>query len=52
MYVRVSTEEQAIKGASIDSQTGACMESRNEDALKFDNECFSGKLLERPALNC
>ncbi|CAI6283312.1 hypothetical protein NRS6167_13150 [Bacillus subtilis] len=46
IYVRVSTEEQAIKGSSIDSQLEA-----SKDVLKYADEGFSGELLERPALN-
>ncbi|PAC85923.1 recombinase family protein [Bacillus subtilis] len=52
IYVRVSTEEQAIKGSSIDSQIEACIKKAGtKDVLKYADEGFSGELLERPALN-
>ena len=52
IYVRVSTEEQAIKGSSIDSQIEAFIKKAGtKDVLKYADEGFSGELLERPALN-
>ncbi|MET4565867.1 hypothetical protein ACVK1V_002357 [Bacillus subtilis] len=46
------TEEQAIKGSSIDSQFEACIKKAGtKDVLKYADEGFSGELLERPALN-
>ncbi len=52
IYVRVSTEEQAIKGSSIDSQIEACIKKAGaKDVLKYANEGFSRELLEGPALN-
>ncbi len=52
IYVRVSAEEQAIKGSSIDSQIEACIKKAGtKDVLKYADEGFSGELLERPALN-
>ncbi|KLV24731.1 recombinase family protein [Bacillus altitudinis] len=52
IYVRVSTEEQAIKGSSIDSQIEACVKKAGTtNVLKYADEGFSGELLERPALN-
>lgn len=48
IYVRVSTEEQAIKGSSIDSQIEACIKNAGtKDVLKYVDEGFSGELLER-----
>lgn len=45
IYVRVSTEEQAIKGSSIDSQIEACIKkARTKDVLKYADEGFSGEL--------
>ncbi|NLS40442.1 recombinase family protein [Bacillus subtilis] len=53
IYVRISTEEQAIKGSSIDSQIEASIKKAGtKDVLKYDDEGFSGELLERPALDC
>ena len=50
--MRVSTEEQAIKGSSIDSQIEACVKKADtSNVLKYADEGFSGELLERPALN-
>ncbi|PLR90584.1 recombinase [Bacillus halotolerans] len=52
IYVRVSTEEQAIKGSSIDSQIEACIKNAGtKDVLKYADEKFSGELFERPAFN-
>ncbi|WP_420806834.1 recombinase family protein [Bacillus nakamurai] len=52
MYVRVSTEEQAIKGSSIDSQIEACIKKAGTpDVLKYADEGYSGELMERPSLN-
>ncbi|MDA1474756.1 recombinase family protein [Bacillus changyiensis] len=52
IYVRVSTEEQAIKGSSIDSQIEACLKKAGTtDVLKYADEGYSGELLERPALS-
>ncbi|WP_412675224.1 recombinase family protein [Bacillus atrophaeus] len=52
IYVRVSTEEQAIKGSSIDSQIEACIKKAGvKDVLKYADEGFSGEIMERPALN-
>ncbi|GEK27602.1 hypothetical protein BSU04nite_39910 [Bacillus spizizenii] len=43
IYVRVSTEEQAIKGSSIDSQIEACIKKAGtKDVLKYADEGFSG----------
>lgn len=52
IYVRVSTEEQAIKGSNIDSQIEACIKKAGtKDVLKYADEGFSGELLKRPAFN-
>jgi len=52
IYVGVSTEEQAIKGSSIDSQIEACIKKAGtKDVLKYADEGFSGELLKRPAFN-
>ncbi len=46
IYVRVSTEEQAIKGSSIDSQIEACIKkAETKDVLKYSDEGFSGELI-------
>ncbi|GFM15135.1 site-specific DNA recombinase [Bacillus sp. FW1] len=46
IYVRVSTEEQAIKGSSIDSQIEACIKKAGtKDVLKYADEGFSGELI-------
>ncbi|MGE7880178.1 recombinase family protein [Peribacillus muralis] len=51
IYVRVSTEEQAIKGNSIDAQIDACIKKAGTyDVLRYVDEGFSGELLERPGL--
>ena len=54
IYVRVSTEEQATKGYSIEAQTQRCLEyakQNNYSTIKiFTEEGKSGKNLNRPAL--
>lgn len=45
IYVRVSAEEQAIKGSSIDSQIEACIKiAGTKDMLKYTSgfESFEG----------
>jgi site-specific DNA recombinase len=52
IYVRVSTEEQATKGYSIDNQIEACIKKAGtSEVLKYVDEGYSGELLERPGLN-
>ncbi|PAE66113.1 hypothetical protein CHH85_20855 [Bacillus subtilis] len=46
IYVRVSTEEQAIKGSSSDSQIEASIKKAGtKDVLKYDDEGFSGEII-------
>jgi len=52
IYARVSTEEQAVKGSSIESQIEACInKAGTTDVLRYIDDGYSGELLERPGLN-
>lgn len=52
IYVRVSTEDQATKGYSIEGQIDKCIKKAGTpDVLKYVDEGFSGELLSRPGLN-
>lgn len=52
IYVRVSTEEQSVKGYSVRSQIDECMlKAGTTDVLKYVDDGFSGELLARPELN-
>ena len=52
IYTRVSTEEQAVKGSSIESQIEACInKAGTTDVLRYIDDGYSGELLERPGLN-
>lgn len=54
IYVRVSTEQQAEKGYSIDTQIEACRQYSIKlgatKIIEFRDEGFSGEFLDRPAL--
>lgn len=53
-YRRVSSEEQAIHGFSLDAQKEACMNKAKEigatSVLEFADEGETGKILDRPGL--
>src|SRR5699024_5665957 len=52
IYVRVSTEEQSVKGYSVRSQIEECMlKAGTTDVLKYVDDGFSGELLARPELD-
>lgn len=52
IYVRVSTEEQAQKGYSIESQIALCKEkAKTDEVLEYIDDGFSGEFLDRPALS-
>lgn len=53
IYARVSTEEQAMHGASITAQLEACRSRIPEDAevIELVDAGVSGVTLDRPALN-
>ncbi len=52
IYVRVSTDEQAEKGYSIDNQIDLCREKAGTDEfLKYVDDGYSGEFLDRPALS-
>jgi site-specific DNA recombinase len=54
VYVRVSTEDQARHGYSLDAQREACraraLEKGATEILEFADEGVSGEVMERPAL--
>lgn len=51
IYVRVSTEEQVIKGFSIDAQIDACIKKAGTtEVLKYIDEGWSGEIIERQSL--
>ncbi|WP_108669568.1 recombinase family protein [Peribacillus acanthi] len=51
IYVRVSTEEQSIKGYSIDGQIEDCVKKAGtSNVLKYVDDGYTGEILERPAL--
>jgi site-specific DNA recombinase len=54
IYLRVSTEEQAERGFSLQAQRVECLEKAKElncsDILEFCDEGVSGSILERPML--
>lgn len=52
IYVRVSTEEQAKKGYSIEDQLAKCREKigKDEEVVEYIDDGHSGEFLERPAL--
>jgi site-specific DNA recombinase len=57
LYVRVSTEEQAKKGYSLDTQIARCREKAiaegadPEKILVIPDEGYSGEFMDRPGLN-
>ncbi|MBN1991466.1 MAG: recombinase family protein [Anaerolineae bacterium] len=56
IYARVSTDEQAENGTSIDNQVEKCLAYAQANGLYVPQECifkedFTGKVLERPELN-
>lgn len=52
IYVRVSTEEQSMKGYSVRSQIEECMlKAGTTDVIKYVDDGFSGELMARPALD-
>lgn len=52
IYVRVSTEEQSVKGYSVRGQIEECMQKAGTtDVLKYVDDGFSGELLARPELD-
>lgn len=56
IYVRVSTDQQAEKGYSIDTQLSACQKKAQElpnvlSVEEFIEDGYSGAYLERPALD-
>ena len=55
VYARVSTEEQAKHGYSLDEQIQACSSRATElgatEVLVFRDEAISGATLDRPELN-
>jgi site-specific DNA recombinase len=54
IYLRVSTEEQAEKGFSIDAQRDECIQKAQElgceGIIEYIDEGVSGSILERPML--
>lgn len=51
VYARVSTQEQAINGYSIDAQLDACIQKAGtQEVIKYVDNGFSGEFLERPDL--
>ncbi|MBP2635913.1 MAG: Resolvase protein [Firmicutes bacterium] len=54
IYVRVSTEQQAEKGYSLDTQLDACrkyaLELGATDIVEFVDDGYSGEFIDRPAL--
>ncbi|AUO14819.1 recombinase family protein [Priestia megaterium] len=51
IYVRVSTQEQGIKGYSIDQQIDACIKKAGTDeVMQYIDIGYSGEFLERPDL--
>lgn len=54
IYVRVSTEDQARHGYSLDAQREACRKKAEElgsaEVLEFADEGFSGSTMDRPGL--
>ncbi|MFE8704150.1 recombinase family protein [Cytobacillus sp. FJAT-54145] len=51
IYVRVSTEEQATKGYSIENQIEECIKKAGtSDVLKYIDEGFTGEIINRPNL--
>ncbi|MBL4951318.1 recombinase family protein [Neobacillus sp. YIM B02564] len=53
LYVRVSTEEQAKSGYSLQDQIHQCRDKagRNADCIEYVDDGYSGEFLERPALS-
>ncbi len=54
IYARVSTDEQAERGTSIESQLEVCRQYAEENSLKVVGEytdSYSGTTLDRPGLN-
>lgn len=52
LYVRVSTEEQAKSGYSLEDQIRQCRKKAGKDAecIEYVDDGYSGEFLERPAL--
>jgi site-specific DNA recombinase len=51
IYVRVSTEEQATKGYSVQGQIEACIKKAGtSDVLQYVDEGWTGEIIERPGL--
>lgn len=52
IYVRVSSEEQAQKGYSIEDQVAQCKEkAKTNEIMEYIDDGFSGEFLDRPALS-
>jgi site-specific DNA recombinase len=54
IYCRVSTDEQAESGTSIDNQTEKCLayaQAQNMQIIATFKEDYTGRVLERPELN-
>ncbi|WP_374187406.1 recombinase family protein [Priestia aryabhattai] len=51
IYVRVSTQEQGLKGYSVDQQIDACIKKAGtEEVMRYIDVGYSGEFLERPDL--
>lgn len=51
LYVRVSSEEQARKGYSIEDQLAQCREkAKTNEIMEYVDDGYSGEYLDRPAL--
>lgn len=52
LYARVSLDEQAIRGFSIEEQIEQCMDKAGtRDMLKYVDEGWTGEIIERPEMN-
>lgn len=52
IYVRVSTEEQAKKGYSVENQIDECKKkAQTNDVMEYIDKGYSGEFLERPGLD-
>ena len=51
IYVRVSTEEQSLKGYSVNGQIDDCIQKAGtSDVLKYIDDGWTGEILDRPAM--
>lgn len=51
LYIRVSSEEQAKKGYSIEDQLAQCKEkAKTDEVMEYVDDGYSGEFLDRPAL--